>query len=238
MKKILSVLISLLLLVVAVILTLGISLLINYIQYQLFVPNDYLLWTFNSPGMILIVVLEIYLIFGLFYLFRKDFRNTIKRNFLNHIFIKRYKKFVISLFLGLNLFLLYVTLTGVTVITSDKIIDHSFIQPQGQEFTYEDIVKIEARVHGGKSFIPFTHSRGEFLYRLELNNGRKIYLNEVGAVQDSEHEVFVIEDIDRELVNRGIPKTSSMENFELTTEDLAKVYTDSIQRILKNTTSE
>lgn len=33
----------------------------------------------------------------------------------------------------------------------------------------------------------------------------------------------------------GVDKDSSVENFELTTENLGKVYTDGIQRILENT---
>ncbi|WP_225742805.1 hypothetical protein [Marinilactibacillus sp. Marseille-P9653] len=60
-------------------------------------------------------------------------------------------------------------------------------------------------------------------------------MNSVGGTGYYEHEVFVIEKIDQELVQIGIPKNSSMDHFELTTENLGKVYTDGIRRILEHT---
>lgn len=63
----------------------------------------------------------------------------------------------------------------------------------------------------------------------------ELHLNRVGGTKDDEHDFFVIRRIDDKLVNRGTLKVSSMENFELTTKDLDKIYTDKIQDILQNT---
>ena len=57
---------------------------------------------------------------------------------------------------------------------------------------------------------------------------------DVGGVKNDKHPYFVIEELDTQFVNMGIPKVTSMENFEYSTEHLDKVYTDKIRKILEN----
>jgi len=134
--------------------------------------------------------------------------------------------------------MLYTIITAVTVITNNKIINYSFLYPNGKEYSYSDISKINTGVYGKKRNILFRHTKGEFFYILEFKNGTKIDLTEVGGVGGVKNEVderFIIEKLDIKLVNMGIPKESSMQNFKYCTEDLDKIYTDKIRNILKNT---
>lgn len=236
MRKILSVLKGLLLFIVAFILTMISYLLLSYIQRIVLVPDDFLLWTFNFPVIILIIIVELFVITILFYFFHKSFREYFQANFSNNDFVRKHQKLVIGSFIGGSIFLLYTTVTSITVVTPDKVIDHSFLRPLGREYTYDDVVKIDTEVKSEKSIIPL-YSEGDFIYIIELSSGKRVYLNDVGETNDYEHPFFTIEEIDRKLVNRGIPKASSMENFELATKDLDKVYTDGIRRILENTDS-
>ena len=150
-------------------------------------------------------------------------------------FINKNRKSNFRLFIAINVILFYMIISSVTVITKNKIIDYSFLHPQGQVFNYDDIIKINTGVYGRTSLIPLKYSKGEFFYILELKNGQKVHLNRVGGTKDDEHDFFVIRRIDDKLVNRGTLKVSSMENFEPTTKDLDKIYTDKIQDILQNT---
>jgi len=135
--------------------------------------------------------------------------------------------------------MLYTILYNVTVITSNKIIDYSFLSPQGKEYSYSDIVKIDAGVYGKKRHLllvrMFSHSStGEFYYIIELNDGTKIYLTEMGGAKNDADPRFIIEKLDSQFVNMGIPKVSSMDNFEYCTKNLDKIYTDKIRNILLN----
>jgi hypothetical protein len=63
-------------------------------------------------------------------------------------------------------------------------------------------------------------------------------LNGTGDVRGTKQDVderFIIEKLDTQFVNIGIHKVSSMENFEYSKKNLAKIYTDKIRNILENT---
>jgi len=131
--------------------------------------------------------------------------------------------------------LLYAILFDVTVITNNKIIDYTFLSPQGNQYSFNDIVKIETGVYGKKTNFPYSHySKGDFYYIIQLNDGTKIHLTDVGGTKNGEDERFIIEKLDSQYVNMDIPKVSSMDNFEYCTENLDKIYTDKIRNILLN----
>jgi hypothetical protein len=87
-------------------------------------------------------------------------------------------------------------------------------------------------VYGKKLYLPFTHSKGDFFYVIELNDGTRIDLTEMGGVKNDIDERFIIEKLDKQFVNMGIPKKASIVNFEYNTLD--KIYKDKIRNILQN----
>ncbi|WP_156411071.1 hypothetical protein [Paenibacillus sp. Soil787] len=235
MKKFKIIFVYILSLIAIVVLTIGIYMLIIAVQEKLFVSEEYLMWIFKYPASRLVFIYEIYLFAGFFYIFKKEFREmgtgaySAKDNFL-----KKHRRQIIPIFITLNIALFYVIVSAVTVITNSKIIDYSFLSPQGREYNYNDVVSINTGVYGKKLYIPFTHSKGDFFYIIELKDGSKIDLTEVGGVKNEEHEVFIIEKLDSELVKMNVPKVSSMKNFKYSTEHLDKIYTDKIRNILEN----
>jgi hypothetical protein len=109
---------------------------------------------------------------GFFYLFNKGFREA--------VIFKRHRISSLTAFVILNILLLYTLFTDVTVITNKKIIDHSFLSPLGKKHSYHDVVRINTGVYGKKLYLPFTHSKGDFFYVIELNDGTSIDLSEMG----------------------------------------------------------
>lgn len=165
----------------------------------------------------------------------KDFRAAVNSR-VN--LIKRHKTWLLVTFITLNIITIYTILYDVTVITNNKIIDYSFLSAQGKEYGYRDIVKIYTGVYGRKLQMPFAHySRGDFYYIIQLNDGTKINLTDDGGVTDDDYTYtndprFIIEELDSQFVDMGIPKVSSMDNFEYSTEKLDKIYTDKIRDII------
>jgi len=81
-----------------------------------------------------------------------------------------------------------------------------------------------------------------FFYVIQLRDGTKIDLTDEGVVTETDDVYsydqdtrFIIEKLDRQFVDMGISKVSSMDNFEYCTENLDKIYTDKIRNILLNT---
>lgn len=216
--------------------SLGFFVLISIIQARIFLPNEYIMWIFKSPFKSLIFIYELYIIFGFFCIFNKDLRRFIRFSInAKSSFIKRKKILFISSFVTINIVLIYTILFNVTVISNSNIVNYTFLSPKGKEYSYKDIVKIETGVYGKKSPFLSTGSKGEFYYIIQLSDGTKIDLAEVGGTMNEEDPRFIIERLDREYVNRGISKVSSMENFEYCTKYLDKIYTDKIRNILENT---
>jgi hypothetical protein len=231
MKKLLAFILRFLGFVAIILLSIGIFVLIAFMQEALFVPKEYIIWMFRSPYSRLVFIFEVYLFVGYFYLFNKEFRDAWRYG----VFFKKYKKIILTAVAAVTIVMLYTVITPVTVVKADKIINYSFFSPQGKEYSYNDIVKIQTGVYGkGRSSL-FGHSKGDFFYIIELNDGTRIDLAEVGGTKKDEDERFVIERLDRKFVEMDIPKEASMKNFEFTKKNLAKIYTDQIRIILENT---
>jgi hypothetical protein len=155
-------------------------------------------------------------------------------------FNKKHGRTVLHVFGILNIILLYAIVTNVAVVTNNKIINHSFLIPRGKQYQYNNIVKITAGIYGEKQFLG--PSKGDFYYIIQLNDGTKIDLGDSGSgyarFNDDNNEAdprFILAKLDRQWVNMGIPKKTSMANFIYTSDSLAKIYADKIRSILENT---
>ncbi|WML57703.1 hypothetical protein [Neobacillus sp. PS2-9] len=231
MKKLIAFILRVLGFIGIIVLSIGIFVFLAFIQEALYVPKEYIIWMFRSPYSRLVFIFEVYLFVGYFYLFNKEFRDAWRYG----EFFKKYKKIILTAVAAVTIVMLYTVITPVTVVKADKIINYSFFSPQGKEYSYNDIVKIQTGVYGkGRSSL-FGHSKGDFFYIIELNDGTRIDLAEVGGTKKDEDERFVIERLDRKFVDMDIPKEASMKNFEFTKKSLAKIYTDKIRKILENT---
>jgi len=220
------------------IVTLAVYVLIGAIQEKLFLPQTYTMWLSKYPFSRLPLIYEIYIIFGFLYIFNKNIRKSIL--WVIHLkdnFTKRNKIFLLVTFIALNILLIYAILYNVTVVTNNQIIDYTFFSPQGKAYTYSDIVQIDAGIYGKKKTLnQYPHyAKGDFYYIIQLKDGTIIHLTDVGGTREGEDERLILEKLDQQYVGMGIPKTSSMANFEYATENLDKIYTDRIKNILLNT---
>ncbi len=213
--------------ILAIILTISIFAGIGALQEAIFVPKNYLMFMFKPPYSYFIFFYEIELIaFLISRVYKKiknielkwtvEFCNFVKKNIFVTIFI--------------NILLLYVCITGITVVTENKITDYSFYNLMGTTYSYEDISKVEAGFNG-KKFGIFPKGAGEFYYTVYFNDGNKV--NFYQANSEFEDTYLELEIFDKLIMNTGkVEKTSSKENYELC--DFDQRYIDRFLRIIDN----
>ncbi|WP_346892820.1 MerR family transcriptional regulator [Clostridium sp. UBA871] len=213
--------------ILAIVLTISIFVGIGTLQEAIFVPKSYLMFIFKPPYSYFIFFYEIELIaFLISRVYKKiknielkwtvDFCNFVKKNIFVTIII--------------NIILLYVCITGITVVTENKITDYSFYNPMGTTYSYEDISKVEAGFNE-KKFGIFPKGAGEFYYTVFFNDGNKV--NFYQANSEFEDTYLELEIFDKLLMDTGkAEKTSSKENYELC--DFDQRYVDRFLRIIDN----
>jgi hypothetical protein len=212
------------------VLAISFAALVGAIQAKIFVPEESLIWIFKYPFSMLIIIYEIYIIFGVMCVLSKEYRSTVIP-YLKTL-IKR-NKTIFVVFITLNIVMLYSIFVDVAAITDHKIINYTILSPGGRQYSFNDIEKIETGVTGKKFHFFFSHySKGDFYYIMQLKDGTRIHLTDVGGTRNDEHETFIIERLDRQFVNMGIDKKSSMKNFEYCKDGLGKIYTDAIRNTL------
>lgn len=214
-------------------LTFGLAALISILQEILFVPEEYVAWIIHDSAIRVVFAFET--IFGiLFFYFNYRKKPDFSGSDLGKIagFIKRHKRSTSALLVVALVLSLYYMVANITVVLSDKIVNHSFFIPQGKEYLYSDIKVINTGVYGKK--IPYVRSKGEFYYIVELNDGVKFNLSNINGTGDDKDIYDVMVDVDRGFVKAGASKKTDMTHFDLLTEHLAKQYSDKIKSILEN----
>jgi len=200
------------------------------IQSLIFVPDDFIMWTVGDS----VPVIGLFL-FSVFVFYLVIFKKAIKENdeFVEiTAFVKRHKKNSIAVFLGILVLIGYYMITNLNVISSDKIVTHSFFHPQGREYSYSDI----SAIHTGafNRTIPFIRSKGEFYYIVELDNGKKINLATVGGIKDNEDSWLTIMELDQVFVELDVTKNIDAKDVDFHLNSLDPLYRNRIKNIFSN----
>lgn len=113
-------------------------------------------------------------------------------------------------------FAIYLCCSSFTVVTPEKIIRHTPINPSGREYAYTDVEKVETGF-GTKSFALYDYKKeGNFYYIITVN-GKEIVFSQPTVNENEERfedSYFELEEFDIALMENGIKKESSREGFE------------------------
>lgn len=147
-------------------------------------------------------------------------------------FIKNHKLIIGALIV----LIIYCVSTNISVITEDKIINHSIINPIGTTYEFGDVIGVETGFYGKNNF-PLQGSIGEFYYYICLNDGTR---TNIAYAAGSVNEILIqnydtykeIELIDNKLMKLGVNKISGMKYSKFS--HLAKVYNDRFLGIIDN----
>lgn len=210
-----------------IILTIAIFVGIGALQESIFVPKDYLMFMFKPPYSYFLFFFEIELMALLISRIYRRVKNVdLKWTMELWDFAKKH----IIITILLNVALLYMCVTGITVVTENKITDYSFYNPMGKEYSYSDISKVKAGFNG-KKFGIFPKGAGDFYYIVTFKDGKEI--NFYQANSPFEDSYLELEIFDKNILNNvKVEKVASKENHQLCTFD--KRYVDRFLRIIEN----
>ncbi|KGO15546.1 MerR family transcriptional regulator [Clostridium botulinum] len=226
-KKIKGTGLVLLSVIFAIVLSMGIFVGISKLQQAIFVPIDYLMFAFKPPYSYLIFFFELEIIIVFVSILYKRIKNA-ERKWAANLFQFSKKNIVATI--GLNIFLLYVCLTGITVVVKNKIKDYNFYSPIGTTYSYNDISKVQAGFKG-KSFKIFKSHAGDFYYIVNFKDDKKI--NFYQANSTFEDTYLELQIFDKLIMNTSkVQKESSKENYQFC--DFDKRYVDRFLRIIEN----
>ncbi|MCC5912228.1 MAG: hypothetical protein JJT76_17575 [Clostridiaceae bacterium] len=200
---------------------------IGTVQSFVFVPEDFIMWTVGGSTPVL--ALGSFSLFLIYLTNRKKINSFIRVSKV----VKRHQKTIIAILLGFFIITGYYMFTNVSVISSDKIVTHGFFHPQGREYSLSDIEALHTGLYNRT--IPFTpRQKGEFYYIVELKDGNKINLAEVGGIEDNEDSWLTFMELDQLFTELDVVKTVDAKDFDLHLTNLAPIYRDRIQNIFDN----
>jgi len=206
---------------------------LSIIQSLIFVPDDFIMWTVGDSVPMLTLFLFTILCYY-FFIIRKARKDAAESNEFLKIgnFIKKYRKNIIATFLGVIVITGYYMITNVSIISSDKIVTHSFFYPQGKEYSYSDISAIHTGVYS--SSIPFVRFKGDFYYKLEFNTDKKINLANVSGVKDFEDSWLTIMELDQIFTEFAETKNVDTKHSDKFLMGLGKLYRDRVINVFEN----
>lgn len=199
--------------------------LVCLVQDMLFVPKNFMLWTFNNPGKSTIFESLAIVYLFVWSLFKRKKRTDITGKLP---VVKKIKFKIASLIAFIVLF--YIQISSVTVFSENRISNYSFYHPFPKTTEYHNITSVNVGIYG--SSIPFIRSKGQFYYIITLNDGTKVDLMSIGGHEGPIDPYEVVEQIDGIIMDNDVTKVSSDKNLRLVTMDL--VYVDCFRRILEN----
>lgn len=215
------------------VLTIGFAVLGQLIQQKIFVHDKFILWTVHDSSSRVMFLFEIIIIAIVFYIRERkksEFQNSQLGKLI--LFMKKNRGRIIPALCIAFLVIIYYMIFNVTVFYSDKLVNYSFTMPHGKNYSYSYIKSIDTGFYRKK--VPFSHSKGDFYYIIQMKDGRKINLNSAGGTKDDKDTYLTILEFDRRFVNAGIPKTVDKEYFYIEAKNYDKIYSDRIKSIVDN----
>lgn len=227
-KKIDGILSYILAIVLVLILTFLIFIGIDWLQFRIFVPDEYLMYVFKAPYSNLIFLFEVEVFIIMIAILGKITKVNLHEYEWAYNLLRFIKRNVIKVVV-INIILLYICVTDITVITKDRIIDYNFYNPMGIEYTYNDITKINTGFLGKKK--PLYGNKGDFYYEITLKNKKQIALSD--ATSDFDDTYLELEIFDKLVAKKSnVQKISSKENYKLC--DIDKIYVERCLSIIEN----
>ena len=172
------------LIIAGVVLTIVSGIIMGSLQSYFFVPENYIMWVVGGATSSFFIYLAMP-----FAIAMVNYNNIKKvaaedKSFLKiYRFVRKYRRTSIIILLGFFVSLGYYLLTNISVISKDQIVTHGIFHPMGKKHSYSDIKTLHTGLYN--KTIPFTsHQKGGFYYVIELKNGKRINLAEIGAIND------------------------------------------------------
>ena len=200
---------------------------VTYLQYFIYMKDEVYIFAQSSVSIIfsfimLACVFEVVLgLYGKYFHFQA---------YEGYIELFEWMKKHIPLCIGICLVSLYLSLSSVTTVSPDKIVHHSFINPMGTVYTYDEIEKVECGFYGNGFFF---REKGDFYYKVTMNDGKTLKFNDTQTTEKYEEDTYSeLVVFDNDIMKHDVEKISSEKNSEYALLD--QIYVDRFIDIINN----
>ena len=218
-------LLLLLLIIIGIVLMLLLFAALSMIQKCIFAVDGWLFYANSSLSIYLIIILGVVMIVTIISVLLSKISKNSEWNWGIAGFVKKHWKVIVII----SMVVFYIAITGVTFVTEDKIVYHSWLHPLGIKYSYEDVSEIKTGYKGG-----IGSSKGDFYYKARFD-GRWISFSETNPNEKVEryNDTYMeIEAFDKQLMKYHPKKQSSHKNEK--NANLEQVYIDRFNRIIDN----
>jgi hypothetical protein len=195
---------------------------LTQIQYALYVSDVKMIILSRDPWMWLVLLVEAEIIGGYF---------AVRNRIWEKIRLNGCRLLAAGLvLLLLNGIVLYGFVTGTSVASDEGIMRYSFFDPDGEAFSYDDIVKVETGF-GGKFLGLPTFRTGEFYYKVTYKDGTVEDWGGCTSDYDEDTWLWMIR-LDEMIMASGAVKISSEYNSQYCQMD--QRYVDMLLEVIRN----
>jgi len=194
---------------------------VGFLSEFLFIPKEYLFYTMRTGALVAIIffLLEFLCIFLLIINF---FSHKKGKRIVD--IIKPFFKKLWYVLIALNLAMFYFIASSILIISSDKIVNRSILNPRGEQYNYSDIETIRIGM-----------KEDTFYYTLYMRDSKTINLTELGTISDmvdSDNELSYLVKIDKIAMDAGAVKVVSDVDFNNSFYDETGIV--NIEKIINN----
>lgn len=192
------------------------------IQYALYVTDAKMIVLARDPWMWLVLLVEAEIIGGYF---------AVRNRIWEKIRLNGRRLLATGLvLLLLNGIVLYGFVTGTSVASDEGIMRYSFFDPDGEAFSYDDIVKVETGFGGKFLGLPM-YGTGDFYYKVTYKDGTTEDWGGCTSDYDEDTWLWMIR-LDELVMASGAEKISSGENYQYC--QMEQRYVDMLLQVIRN----
>lgn len=192
---------SLLFAVFGIIGVIGFNVFIGVCQEALFVPDEKSLYVFRQPWLQFSLLVPLIELAVLMLPGEKEEAGDRDLDWRGWIFV-----------VGINLVLIYGSITAVTVCSDNGFVRHSFLAPQGKDYTLEDVVQVEAGFYGNGIPLLTGHESGDFYYKVTFADGTTENWAGCSAKLENVDPWYALLELDDWLMTGDVVKISNYDN--------------------------
>lgn len=195
---------------------------LTQIQYALYVTDAKMIVLARDPSMWLVLLVEAEIIGGYF---------AVRNRIWEKIRLNGRRLLATGLvLLLLNGIVLYGFVTGTSVASDEGIMRYSFFDPDGEAFSYDDIVKVETGFGGKFLGLPM-YGTGDFYYKVTYKDGTTEDWGGCTSDYDEDTWLWMIR-LDELVMASGAEKISSEENYQYC--QMEQRYVDMLLQVIRN----
>lgn len=214
--------------IVFIVIIIGVLIGVTLIQYKIYMKVSIYMFSQSGFSIVFSIIMLVSLFEVVLGLYGQFFKFEAYDGYIELIdWIKKH----IPLYVGFFLVSLYLSLSSITTVSPDNIVHHSFLNPFGESYSYDDIATVECGFYG--SGFHFFREKGDFYYQVTMNDGKTIKFNDTQTTEQYENDTYSeLVVFDNEIMKHDVKKISSDKNSEYAMLD--QIYVDRFISIINN----